>query len=105
MNKSEIEKITKLLKGASSISQLELPVLLLGVLALIPGVLDEAVFGVGAIAIFAVIALGRRYLINHRKEYKFALEKALLDNNLSQSEYNDAIRDLNTLTIEGGSKS
>lgn len=105
MNKSETEKIAKLLKNASSISQLEIPALLIGALALIPGILDETLLGIGAIAVFAAIAIGRRYLINHREEYLLGLKTAYAENKLSEEAYNEAIKDLNTLTVEGGKKS
>jgi Asp/Glu/hydantoin racemase len=105
VNKVEAERIAKLLKNSSAISQLELPALLVGVLALIPGVADEAIVGIGAIAVFAAIAIGRRYLINHREEYHLGLENAHKEGVLSDDAYKEAIKDLNTLTIEGGKKS
>lgn len=105
MTKEEAEKIVKLLKNTSAVSQLEIPALLIGVLALIPGVFDEALVGVGALAVFAAIAMGRRYLINNRKKYLIGLEEARANNSISKEAYLEAIKDLNTLTVEGGKKS
>lgn len=102
MNTSDVSKMVRLLRTTSSISNLEMPALLVAVLALIPGVFDEAFVGVTAVVLFAIIACGRRYLINHRNEFQLNLEKAFRDNKITVDEYNTAIRDLNILTIEGG---
>lgn len=105
MKKQEVHKISSLLKTSSAISQLEFPALVGGILAVIPGVLDEAFVGVGAIAVYATIAIGRRYLIVHRAKYMRTLEAARRSNQISKEEYKKAIKALNTLTVEGGKKS
>ncbi|MCU8238629.1 hypothetical protein M2G88_21710, partial [Vibrio vulnificus] len=104
MKKQDAKKISSLLKASSAISQFEFPMLVGGVLAVIPGVIDEALVGAGAIAIYATIAIGRRYLIVNRDKYIRTLESARRSKKISKVEYQKAMRALNTLTVEGGTK-
>ena len=102
MDKNELEKIRSILKYTSSFSSLELPALLVAILALIPGGLDESIVGIAAVGIFSAIALGRRHIIKNRDKYMEALTNAHNLREITDEQFNDSIKALNTLTIEGG---
>ena len=103
MDKNEFEKMRSLIKTMSSISSLEIPALVLGLLALIPGVFDEALVGVSAFALLGAIAFGRHKLVANRTKIMEAIDEAFRKGELTQQEMNESIKALNTLTIEGGS--
>ncbi|MEW8436623.1 MAG: hypothetical protein AB2689_00555 [Candidatus Thiodiazotropha taylori] len=102
MDKSELEKIRSILKYTSSFSSLELPALLVAALALIPGIFDEALVVIGAIAIFSAIALGRNHIIKNRDKYMEVLTSAHSTKQITDEQFNESVKALNTLTIEGG---
>lgn len=102
MTDKEFKNMKTLLRVVSSISSLEVPALLVGVLALIPGFLDETLVGISAVALFSAVALGRHRLVRNRKKYLNAIEEAKMTNNIDKQEYDELIKALNTLTIEGG---
>ena len=102
MENSELNRIMTLLKVSSSLSSIELPALAFGALALIPGLIDEAMVGVGALAVIIAIACGRHFLVKNRDRYLEALEEAFQNKSISEDERDSSIKALNTLSIAGG---
>jgi len=104
INEVEIKKLSKLLNTTSKVSNIELPALLLGVMSIIPGFLDEAFLGIGAMAVYGVVAFLRHYLKSHRKEIIDRLESESAKGNISSQEIMNARKSLNILTVAGGEK-
>lgn len=100
-----IKSLVTLLTTTSKASNLEMPAILLGIMALIPGVLDESVFGVGAIAMLGALLVFRRHLKNNRDIIANRLDVEMISSTITNQEYLDAKKALNTLTIAGGQSS
>lgn len=79
-----------------------MPTVALAVLALIPGVLDEAALGLGALA-FAVLAkLLRQYPVKNRQRILNQLLNAAHVGQLTHQDLAQATQALNSVTVPGG---
>jgi len=98
----DIKSLVSALTTTSKASSLEMPALLIGVMALIPGFLDESIFGIGAIALLGGLIFFRRYLKKNRENIIQRLTSEQDIKTITNQEYSEAIKALNILTIPGG---
>ena len=98
----DIKLLGKLLHSSSSISNLRIPILLVGLLGLIPGFLDESLVGVGSLLAYAVIALFRGQIRKKRNKIIARINEEKNAGTITELEMKDILKSLNALTIAGG---
>ena len=99
----EPRTVTKLLELLASVMAVELPALGLGVMALIPGFLDEATFGIVALVAAVGLKMARSYVIRNRTPLIAYLTSATDEERLSPLELDNAMQLINRLTTSGTS--
>jgi flagellar biosynthesis component FlhA len=98
----DTQVLSKLIKLAAGISNIELPALLLGALAVLPGLIDESFAGVGVLALYSVVALARGAIRSRREKLIERFQEERTKEHISEEEFDAAIKAINTLTIPGG---
>lgn len=104
-NFSNTKSLIKLLEGGSKVSSLEAPALLIGILTLIPGILDELIVSLGVFGVIAAVVFLRRLLKVRRDKFRSQITAARDEGSISETEFKRAMRALNVLTVPGGQQS
>lgn len=104
-NNLDTRPLIKVLNTAARVSGLEIPAVIIGILALIPGIFDEMIFGFGAIGLLVGVILLRHSIKRSKDAIVDRLNEELRLHKIDETEHKNGIKALNILTVPGGDQS